>query len=175
MELLSKIFGFVGIVFTVIIYQQRSRTGLLLSKLISDVLWFLHYFFLGAYSGAAISVIGMVRELIFINREKKWAKNPAWLVLFLGLSVVSAVITWKNWFSLLPMSASVMAVVSFWIGQPKTSRILSLPISGAMLTYDFSLNPVSAAGIVNELLTITSSIVGIVRYDLQKKEGKANG
>lgn len=169
MELISKIFGFAGIVFAVIIYQQKTRKGLLLSKLISDVLWFFHYFCLGAYSGAAISVIGLVRELIFMNREKKWAKHWGWLVFFLALSAGSAVLTWKNWFSLLPMVASMLAVVSFWIGKPRISRLISFPIAGSMLAYDISLTPISVAGIVNELLTILSSVVGIIRYDIRKK------
>lgn len=171
MELFSKIFGFAGIVSTVIIYQQKTRKGLLLSKLISDVLWFFHYFCLAAYSGAAISVIGLARELIFMNREKKWAKHPAWLVLFLVLSAGSAVLTWKNWFSLLPMAASMMAAISFWIGNPRISRLISFPIAGSLLVYDVSLTPVSAAGIVNELLAITSSIIGMARYDIHRKEG----
>ena len=172
MELLAKIFGFAGILSTVVIYQQKTRKGLLFSKLVSDVLWFVHYFCLGAYSGAAIAVIGLIRELIFMNREKKWAKHPAWLVFFLALSLGSAVLTWKNGFSLLPMAASMLAVVSFWIGKPKLSRLLSFPIAGSMLVYDVTLNPISVAGIGNELLAITSSVVGIIRYDIQKKAGK---
>ena len=105
-----------------------------------------------------------------MNREKKWAKHPAWLVFFLVLSVGSAVLTWKNWFSLLPMAASMLAVISFWIGKPRVSRLISFPIAGSMLAYDISLTPISVAGIVNELLTITSSMIGMIRYDIHKKE-----
>lgn len=168
--LFAKIFGFAGIASTVVIYQQKTRKGLLLSKLISDVLWFLHYFCLGAYSGAGIAVIGLVRELIFMNREKKWAKHWAWLVFFLVLSVVSALVTWKGWASLLPMVASMLAVIGFWIGKPRISRLMSFPIAGSMLIYDVGLNPMSVAGIINELLAIGSSVVGIIRYDRPKKE-----
>ena len=170
MEIFARIFGFAGIVSTVVIYQQKTRKRLLFSKLVSDVLWFFHYFCLAAYSGAAIAVIGLVRELIFMNREKKWAKHWAWLVFFLVLSVGSAVVTWKNRFSLLPMAASMMAVISFWIGKPKISRLISFPIAGSMLVYDLSLTPVSVAGIVNELLAILSSVIGMMRYDRPKKE-----
>ena len=63
----------------------------IISKLLSDVIWFLYYFSLSAYSGAAIAVIGMIRELVFINREKKWAKHPIWLIFFLALSFVLSI------------------------------------------------------------------------------------
>ncbi len=77
----SNIFGILGVGSTVLIYQQKTRNGLILSKLLSDVIWFLYYFSLSAYSGAAIAVIGMVRELVFVNRKKwqsrrKQCKNP---------------------------------------------------------------------------------------------------
>ena len=167
--MLSTIFGILGIGSTVLIYQQKTRKGLILSKLLSDVIWFLYYFSLSAYSGAAIAVIGMIRELVFINREKKWAKHPIWLIFFLALSFGCAIFTWKNIFSLLPCIASAVSVISFWIGNPRLSRFLSYPISACMLTYDIA----SAAilGIVNELFTVISSVVGFFRHD-RKKEAK---
>lgn len=167
--MLSNIFGILGIGSTVLIYQQKTRKGLILSKLLSDVIWFLYYFSLSAYSGAAIAIIGMIRELVFINREKKWAKHPAWLVFFLILSFGCAIFTWKNAFSILPCIASAISVISFWIGKPGLSRILSYPISACMLTYDIVC--VAILGIVNELFTVTSSVIGTIRLD-RKRETK---
>ena len=165
----SIVFGILGICSTVLIYQQKTRKGLVLSKLLSDVIWFLYYFSLMAYSGAAIALIGMLRELVFVNKEKKWAKHPLWLVLFLTLSFGCAYFTWKNAFSLLPCIASAVSVISFWIGNPKLSRIMSYPISACMLTYDIAC--VAVLGIINELFTVISSIVGAIRLD-RKKENK---
>lgn len=166
--MLSAIFGILGIGSTVVIYQQKTRKGLILSKLVSNVIWFLYYFLITAYSGASIAGIGMIRELVFINKEKKWAKHPLWLVFFLVLSVICGFLTWKNVFSLLPCIASVISVISFWIGNPRLSRILSYPISACMLTYDIACSAV--LGIVNELLTVTSSIIGAIRLDRAKKQ-----
>ena len=166
--MLSTIFGVLGMATTVLIYQQKTRKGLILSKLLSDVIWFLYYICLSAYSGAAIAVIGMIREIVFINREKKWAKHPIWLVFFLMLSFISAIITWKNIFSVLPCIASAISVVSFWIGNPKLSRKLSYPISACMLTYNIT--SVAVIGVINEIFTVISSIIGTIRLDRKKGE-----
>jgi hypothetical protein len=163
---LSNIMGFLGIVCTVIIYQQKSRVGLLVCKLVSDVIWFLQYALLGAWSGAAISIIAIIRELVFINRSKKWANSPVWLAVFLVLSAVSGIVTWKNIYSLFPCIASALAVIGFWIGNPRLSRLFSYPISFCMLTYDIA--NLAWMAIVNEILTIGSSIVGNIRYDIKK-------
>lgn len=165
--MLSNIFGILGIGSTVLIYQQKTRKGLVLSKLLSDVIWFLYYFSLMAYSGAAVAVIGALRELVFMNKDKKWARHPLWLAFFLVLSIGCASLTWKNAFSLLPCIASLVSVISFWIGKPKLSRILSYPISACMLTYDISCGAV--LGIANEVFTVTSSIIGAIRLDRKKE------
>lgn len=167
--MLSTIFGILGMCTTVLIYQQKTRKGLILSKLLSDVIWFLYYICLSAYSGAAIAVIGMIREIVFINREKKWAKHQGWLVFFLLLSFGSAIITWKNIFSILPCTASAISVISFWIGNPKLSRKLSYPISACMLTYNITSDAV--IGVINEIFTIISSVIGTIRLD-RKKDNK---
>ena len=164
---LSYVAGFLGIISTVVIYQQKTRIGLLISKLISDVIWFCQYALIGAWSGAAISVIAMIRELIFINRKKKWANSPLWLLLFIALSGVSGILTWKNLYSIFPCIASALAVIGFWIGNPKLSRFLSYPISSCMLTYAISNTAYMA--IINELLSIGSSVVGNIRHDFKNR------
>lgn len=170
MDTVILIFGLAGVLSTVFIYQQKSRYGLLVAKLISDVIWFAYYFSQSAYSGAAIAVIGIIRELIFINKEKKWAKHIFWLYFFIVLSIISAFITWKSWYSILPMIASIASVIGFWIGKPKTSRILSFPISACMMSYDLLLSPIAVWGVANETLAISSSIIGLVRLDKKSKE-----
>jgi hypothetical protein len=172
MVTLSYAAGCLGIISTVIIYQQKTRVGLLVSKLISDVIWFAQYALISAWSGAAISIIAIIRELIFINRDKKWAKSPLWLLLFLILSGVSGVVTWKNIYSIFPCIASALAVIGFWIGKPKLSRFISYPISGCMLTY--AISNAAFMAILNELLSIGSSVVGNIRHDFKKKPSEEN-
>ncbi len=169
---LANFVGLAGIICSIIIYQQKSRIGLLVAKLISDVVWFAYYMLIFAYSGAAIAVIGMARELIFINREKKWAKSPLWLALFLALSVASGIVTWKNVYSIFPCVASALAVIGFWIGKPKLSRFLSYPISVSMLIY--AISNVAWLAIANEVMSICSSLVGNIRHDFIKKPSEEN-
>ena len=164
---LSYIFGTIGIVCTVIIYQQKNGKGLLISKLISDAIWFVHYALIGAYSGAAIAVIAIIREAVFIKVDKSKKTSSVWLIVFIILSIAGSIATWKDFYSLLPAIASICAIIGFWIGNPKISRILAYPISLSMLIYDVS--GLAYFAIANELFTITSSIIGNVRYDLSRR------
>ena len=166
MNIIAQLVGFAGIAANMIIYQQKTRRQLLAWKFCSDVLWGLHYILVGGYTGAAISLIAMLRELVFMDRRHKWTQSRWTFVFFLGVAVAAAVLTWKNIFSLLPMIASIIAVTGFWMGNPRLSRILSFPVSACMLTYGVSV--ASLATVCNEVLTIISSVIGIFRHDRKK-------
>ena len=155
------IFGAFGIAANVIIYQQKNGKKLLLWKLLSDILWMAQYLSLSAFSGAAIAAIGIIRESVFLNQNKKWAQSKGWLLLFLALSIASAVFTWKSVFSILPAFASVLSVFSFWKNKPALARNLAFPISASMLTYDVFCG--SYLGIANEIFTLVSAFIGVLR------------
>lgn len=170
MGVLIQLAGILGISVNVIIYQQKKNKKLLFYKLISDFLWLLHYLLLGACSGAWIAAIGIFRETVFINQDKKWAKGNYWLLIFIACSIISSVFSWKGIFSLLPAIASVLSVISFWRNKPKLTRFLALVISSCMFTYDLVCG--SYMGIANEVFTTASAIFGILRYDVMRKNEK---
>lgn len=168
MKLISDIFGIIGILLTVILYQQKNRKSLLVYKLIIDVVWIGHYAFIGAYSGAVVCVIAALREFIFVKRDPRSKKGIIWLPIFILIAIISTVFTWNNAFSILTCLASCIAVVSFFIGKPKLSRIFVFPISTCMLIYDIACG--SVAGIVNECFAMSSSAVGIILHDRKHKD-----
>lgn len=158
--MIAMIIGILGIAANCIIYQQKNGKNLLLWKLISDVLWLLHYMFLHAYSGCAVALIGVFRELVFYRENKKGQKRPFFLMFFIIVTICSSILTWKGIASIFPALASVISIVGFWKANPKISRKLAFPISGLMLSYDLTCN--SYMGIVNEILTMCATAIAII-------------
>lgn len=158
--MLAILTGSLGIGANCIIYQQKKQGNLLLWKLISDILWCLHYLFLGAYSGSVVALIGVFREIVFYRENKKGQKNVLFLLFFIIITIISAIITWKNSMSVFPALASIISIVSFWKANPAYARILAYPISLLMLTYDFSCS--SYFGIINEMFTIFATTTAII-------------
>ena len=168
MEIAAQVVGAIGILTSALIYQQKTRRRLIAFKLISDVIWGAHYAMLGAFSGMAICIIAVFRELIFINREdKKWAQHIIWPIIFVSAALSTAALTWNGPISILPAVASATSVIGFWIGKPRLSRILVFPITALMITYDVLSG--SYAGLLNEAISVTSTVIGIIRLDIKKK------
>ena len=158
----AMIFGALGVAANILLYQQKSGKKLLAFKLISDILFALHYFFLNAYTAMCIALIAIVRELVFLKQNKNGTRKNVWLIVFFLCGIASAAVTWKGPTSILPALASAISIFSFWRGDPRLSRILAFPISGCMMTYDFTCG--SVMGIVNETLTLISAAAGVIRF-----------
>lgn len=163
MERIGKVVGYLAIAASVIIYQQRTRPRLLICKAISDALWITHYLLLGAYTGAAVTGVALVRELLFFKTDRKSKLGKLALMCFLCISIGCSVLTWSTWFSVFALLGSLMSIVSFWVGEPKLSRRLVYPISACMLTYGVSNG--SVAVLINEILVMLSSTYQILKYD----------
>lgn len=160
MNIYAWLSGILGITANVIIYQQKNGKQVLIYKLISDFIWAYHYYTLDAYSGMAVAMVGVLREIVFLTQQKNKV-SKIWLIIFIGIAVICAFFTWKGVISILPAAASILSVISFWKANPEFTRIIAYPISICMLTYDIVYK--SYTGITNEILTLISSTIGILR------------
>jgi hypothetical protein len=167
MMLVGKIAGYTAIVASVLIYQQKNKRNLLICKAVTDVLWIVHYLLLGAYTGVVVTCVALVREVVFFRSDRHNKTGKLILACFLFISVACSAFTWGGIFSVFAMLGSMLSIVSFWIGEPKVSRIMAFPISGCMLIYGVSNG--SVAVLINEVLVMVSSAIGIMKHDRKKK------
>lgn len=136
-------------------------------QLVAEVFWVLHYGLLGAYTGMALNMLGVLRCYVYANRDtKKWASNEAIPFIFFALAIVTGILTWKNASSLLPMAA--VAITSFVLWSKKANIIRYFSYPGCICWLIFNVISGSYAGTMTELFNLGSITVGIIRYDIGK-------
>lgn len=167
LTIISTVFGAIGIIANTIIFWQKDRKKLLFAKLIADVVWTAHYGLLCAYTGAITCGISIIRETVFINKKRRWAQSNLWPILFVLISAVFGIVSWKNIINVLPICASILSVISFAIGKPNITRKFQLIISVLFLTYDIYV--MSYAGIINEVCTLTSVAIALLFFRQKAK------
>ena len=172
LNVLAQTFGFGGTFMLFVLYQQSERKKLLLCKLCADVLWGIHYACLGAAAGAIPNFIGIFRETVFMNSNKKWANLPIWPFVFIIASWVPAIISWKSALGLLPMCASTLVTVSLWVKSPKLTGLLTVPVCTAFIIYDVFVG--SYAGIINESISLLSIVIAFFRNYGRRKIRRPN-
>lgn len=162
MKILAQVFGIGAMLLLFLIYQQKSRKKIVIAKLFADLFWVAHYLCLGGIAGMIPNAVGILRELVFVNRkEQKWANNFFWPVLFILINFGLGITTFHSFYNILPITASAFVTVSLWIDNPKLTKIITVPVCIAFMIYDFYVK--SYIGIINESISILSIIIFFVK------------
>ena len=167
MNIIAQLFGIGAMVSLFLIYQQKSRSRMLVTKLCADVSWVIHYFLLAGYAGMIPNFVGVFREIVFIQRrDKKWANIIIWPTAFILINWGLAFRTFSSLYNLLPIAASTFVTISLWINSPKLTKLISIPVSIAFLIYDIFVG--SYIGIINESIAIISIIIFFTKERIKR-------
>lgn len=185
-DIFIQFLGFIGIFLAIISVQFNSHKSIVLCKTLAEVPYIIQYVFLGAWVGTIMGIIGIIRNLIFRKLIMLNKKTKPYIILFCFITFIAGLITiaisWKETlvimsrytplislqiffaiaFSSLSIFAKIISTIAYGIKEPKTIRKLNLPSSASWLIYNFVF--FSIAGIIHELMTITSIIIAIIRY-----------
>ncbi|MBQ7720572.1 MAG: YgjV family protein [Clostridia bacterium] len=142
-------------------------------KLCADVCWAAHYFLLGAYGGMIPNAVGVFRELVFMQRDKKsWAGKPLIPVIFILINWCVGISTFISPVNIMPIAASTFVTVSLWLRRPKLTKIISAPVSVTFLIYDLIVG--SWIGAVNETAALISIAAYFIKDAGERKHGGEN-
>lgn len=165
-ETVGQVIGFIGMAMLFISFQQKENKKIYFWQIIGVSLFTVHFAMLGAYTGALLNILGVLRAVVFYNSEKKWAQSKLWVYGLLAAYVVVGILIWEDRYSLLPILAMVLSTFAFTADTPFHFRLLSFPCSPMWLTYN--IHHFSISGSIAECCSMTSMIIAFIRCDLMK-------
>lgn len=169
--LVGEICGVLATAVGFLIFQQKKRSRILLLKLTCDVLWSLHFLFLQAYSGMAISLVACGREILFSRIGAPGKKKPLPLLfVFLTLNTVMVSLTWSGAWSVCSMVSGWLGTLAYWQTVPNRIKLLSLAVCASQFTYALGIG--SRSALINELITVSSIALFFLRFYLEKRNKK---
>ena len=74
-ETVGQAIGFIGMAMLFISFQQKENKKIYFWQIIGVSLFTVHFAMLGAYTGALLNILGVLRAVVFYNSEKKWAQS----------------------------------------------------------------------------------------------------
>ena len=154
-----------------------------LFQLFAALFFSINFLMIKAYTGALLNFIGIIRALVFVNREKLKADHPFWLVFFIvafgsmyPLSFIAfdvKPILGNLIIEILPVIAMILSTISFRLTKAKDIRRFGLFSSPMWLIYNIYWIAIGA--IISEILNLMSIIIGIIRFDLKKRQNGETG
>ena len=176
-KLIGELIGAVAIVSSFFIYVSNNRKKIILVKGVSDVLWAVNSFLIGAFTGGMLNLIMVFREFVFYHRlDKKWAQHKIWLYVFCMVCFVSPVleIIKTGSFAILPFfpaCGSVAAVFGFYAKKPSTIRALNVVTAVPWIIYSAYMNNITSC--ISGLVALCSILIGTIRAKKMQQNDKA--
>lgn len=176
-EIIAQIIGIFAMIFNLLSYQQKTRKGAIVFQLFGTTLFTINFLMLGAMVGGLLNLVGAIRAIIFINKEKLHADHIAWQIGFVLVYFASYILTFTAFdkeptvfnfiIEFLPIIGMIATTISYRFTDAKSIRRFGLISSPSWLIYNIA--NFSVGAILCEVLSLGSIIIGIIRLDRKTK------
>ena len=122
--------------------------------IIATIISAVSYLFLKAYTGMAMCIVAIIRNLLFTKDEKS-TRN---LILIIILTILSSIPTFDSYFCLFNVIATIIYTYALWQKNTKVYKLLGIIVNGLMIIYDVYIK--SIFGVILITISFISSIVG---------------
>ena len=174
---IAQALGIAGMTMNILSYQGKSQRSVILMQMIGATFFTANMFLLQAWSGFILNALGIVRAIVYANKDK-FRNMKLWNILFFicyGLSYLSVFTVFKTpitfWhliIEMLPTSAMVVSTIAFSREDAATIRKFAWYVSPAWLVYDAI--SLSIGGTICEAISIISILTATLRLDRKKAQ-----
>ena len=151
-----QLIGLLAFCILVLSFYKKNTVTILTYQTVANLTYSLHYFLLGGLTGAFISAISAIRNIVFIKY-----KNMIIIPIFILLYLIIIIIFYENIYSMLPMIANSCYMIFMTFNAKK--HLLIGEIISASLWLFYSIFVLSYSGIITESILIISNTVQLLR------------
>ena len=161
--IIAQIIGLMAIAIEVMSFQKNTKKQLLRLQIISCGMFGLQYLFLGAFSGAVVNFVCMLRNYLF----NKFKKIPLYLILAtLLVLIILSIITYDGPISLMPLLAIGTYTVSLYTGD--LSKVRLAEVFGCIVMIIYNVVVLAITGIIATAIIMVATLISIARHDIAK-------
>lgn len=170
--IISQVFTLATYLLLALTYYCKSRKNILIVGFMSVLANMVAYILLNAYTGVAMCVLAIIRNIIFIvderkngKRDKTGKKDIFIFIVLCILSVIFSIFTYDGFLSLLTVFGTI--IYTYSVCQKKTSiyKLLGIPTELLFVLYNIYIK--SIIGIILESILMICSLIG---YKLDIKD-----
>ena len=162
----GQAFGIFAIIFGFVSYQVKTQRQLLVMQSAVALLFCIHYFLLGAYTGMAMNIVALIRNVVYERFCKKDGGVKLVPYVFIVILCGIAIFTWEAWYSIFVVLGIAINTYCMSFKNPQNVRKSIFVSSPLVLIYNvFSL---SIGGIIYETVAIVSSFIGVLRNTAER-------
>ena len=166
--IIIQIIGAIGYGTLGLSYFEKEKKQILYMQIIAYIFFTIHYYLLNGITGAICNLIGLVALLTIYIFEKYKLKNkiPVAILIIILLIIVN-IITFQNIYSIFPMVASVIVIISFLENNENDIRGIGVLAAVCWLLYAIVYK--SYIAILFEVVTLINVCIALLKNISKKK------
>ena len=157
-----QLIGFLAFCIVVLSFYKKNTNTIICYQVVSNFAYTVHYFLLGALSGAFVSAVGILRNILLLKVKNH--KNIVAIIIILMYLLITLVF-YENFHSLFPMIANSQYLFALVKGTKKS--ILIGGIISPILWLSYGAFVGSYASMITESILLISNTIQLVK--LSKK------
>ena len=166
--LLIQAIGAVGYTMLALSYFKKEKRQILFMQIISYIFFVIHYYLLSGVTGALCNMIGLFALVTIYLFDKYKLKNKLFIsMLFVLALIVINIITFQNLYSIFPMVASIIVIISFVEDNQDFIRIIGVVAAICWLIYAIVYK--SYIAIIFEFITLINICIALFKNLNTKK------
>ena len=160
--LLIQFIGAIGFVTIALSYFKKEKKQILLMQIIAYVMFTIHYYLLSGITGAICNFIGLLALIaIYIFEKYNWNYKNIIVAFFVILLVIINIMAFQNFYSIFPMIASTIVIISFLTDNEDIIRGIGLVSAVSWLIYAIAYK--SYISIIFETITLIVTSVAFIK------------
>ena len=160
-------FGALGLILSIIAFQFKKHKQIVLLKMSSELSFSLQYILLGAWTGAALDFISVIRNFLFYRFVKKGRSTTPVILTFGAFVIATGFFTYDGIISLLPIGSKILTTVSYGMKNEKWLRLITLPSCILWIIYNLFVGSWAAA--LTDAITLVSILTAIYKFDIRQQ------
>ena len=165
---LIQIIGGIGYATLAASYYKKEKKRILYMQIIAYILFTIHYYLLDGLTGAVCNLIGLFALVsIYIFEKYEWRFKNIIAFIFIVVLTFINIITFQNIYSIFPMIASVLVIISFITNNENYIRGIGLISAICWLIYAIVYH--SYIAIIFEVVTLIGVLIAFVKNVIKDK------
>ena len=161
--------GAIGYILLSLSYYKKEKIQILFMQIFSYIFFSVHYYLLNGITGAICNLLGLFSMITIYMFEKYRLKNKIPVsIFFIALLLAVNIMTFQNIFSIFPMVASVIVIISFLENNENDIRGIGVLSAICWLVYAIAYK--SYISIVFEVITFINVVIAFVNNLSHKKK-----
>lgn len=154
-------------------YFKKEKRQILFIQIFSYIFFAIHYYLLDGITGTICNLIGLFALVtIYVFEKHNWKNKMPVSMFFITLICVINIMSFQNIYSIFPMIASVIVIISFLINNENIIRAVGVLSAICWLIYAIVYK--SYVSIIFEVITFIDVIVAFLKNLLHKENYKIN-